>query len=192
MKVVFVCEDPVNDQYLAGPVIKACLAALGKPRVQVAPVLNPRTRGFENLVDNACGILERYGPVARVVIFVIDTDCEDGREGRRNKALRMRNAVEKCEFAERALVVAAVQELEVWALWGARASLGVSWDEVLAECDPKERFFDTLLTNADRTTPDGGRKRLVATSLSNGYGSLAAGCEELVRLQNDLRPYVTS
>jgi hypothetical protein len=190
MKVAFACEDPVNDQYIAGPVLKAALASLGKDRVQVTPVMNPRTKGFENLVAQACAILERYGSQANAVVFVIDVDCEDGRPGNRHKVVRMQNAVRNCEWAEKAVVVGAMQEVEVWALWGSRQDLPDDWPTVREHCDPKEAYFQPLQTKLDGATPDGGRKRLVSASLERGWDSLSAGCDELSALVDDLRPLV--
>lgn len=186
-KVAVVCEDPTHDQYIVVPVIKEALRALGKARAIVRVVLDPTTRGFDDLAAKACEILERYGAISSLVVFVVDTDCEDGTPGRGDRRARAVTAVEQCQHANKALVLAAKQEVEVWALWGVRSDLGVSWSDVLAECDPKERFFEPLLTRQDRLRPDGGRKRLVDQSLSAGWQSLRGGCRELERFEDEAR-----
>ena len=92
-----------------------------------------------------------------------------------------------CPKGENALVVAARQELEVWALWGSRSKLGAPWNEVLDECHPKERFFEPLITAEDNKFPGRGRERLITVSLQQGWRSLCAGCPELAQLQGEFR-----
>ena len=94
-------------------------------------------------VRAACEFVERYRDISDAIVFVLDQDCEDGHDGRRNKRVRIENAVRKCdpEFAA-STVVLAIQELEVWAIWGSREALGIPWDTIRAECHPKEVYFE--------------------------------------------------
>ena len=186
MKVAFVCEDPTNDQYIVRPVLQALLADLGRPRARVFPVTNPRTTGFDSLLAHACEILDRYSQQAAAVIFVIDLDCDDGSPGRRNKPQRLRNALSQCAGTLNTVSVAAVQEVEVWALWGVRNELADSWTEVRAQCDPKDIYFEGQITKADGLTPDGGRRRLVESALASGWRSIAGACPELADLREEL------
>jgi hypothetical protein len=94
-----------------------------------------------------------------------------------------------CErYSTKGVVLVAIQEAEVWALWGVRAELGVSWPEVRAECNPKERFFEAYLDGS--LTPDGGRRDLMEKALASGWDSLKLGCPELQQLEDELRPLV--
>lgn len=189
MKVAFVCEDPIYDQYIAGPVVKEALRQLGKPHADVRPILTPKTRGFSTVLKHACEILDRYSPIVAAVVFVIDLDCDDGSPGRGDKVQALKGVIAGCDDSSKAVVVAARQELEVWALWGVRGDLP-PWQDVRAHCDPKEPFFNPLLTKADAERPDGGRSRLIAASLNEGWQSLSTGCSELEELQNELRDLV--
>jgi hypothetical protein len=186
VKIAIACENPRYDQYIIRPVIEALLRHLGKGRARVTVITDPATTSYENLLAEACDILERYAPVATAVIFVADTDCEDGSPGRKNKALRLRNAVNACEGSSKAICVTAIQEVEVWAIWGARDRIRDSWDEIRAECDPKEAYFQPLLTEDDQRRADGGRSRLMSDSLAGGWQSLRTGCDELLELEESL------
>jgi hypothetical protein len=191
MKIACAFEDPVNDRYLAIPAIKLVCTRLGKPNVQVFSVTNPRTSGFDHLRQVAPDILKRYGREARAVVFVIDTDCEDGLAGRPNRAARLRSAIRGAAHRDRAVVVSAIQELEVWGLWGVRGQINAPWSDVRSHCDPKEAFFDPLITGQDRLRPDGGRSRLIKASVDTGWASLSSGCGELGDLQLALAPLIT-
>ncbi len=79
----------------------------------------------------------------------------------------------------------------MWAVWGVRSLLGVSWSAVRAERDPKERFFDPQTTDADAKAPGKGRTRLIKESLSAGWASIASGCPELKDFEKSLRERVT-
>lgn len=187
IKIAVACEDPTWDQFILAPVLKAALKACQKPNARLEIIRNPHSRGFDNLLQQACEILDRYGGISDVVIFAVDLDCEDGTAQRRDKLLRLRNQIERCgECATNVIVVGARQELEVWCLWGAKGEINARWEEIAADCHPKERFFEPLLTPADELRPDGGRSRLIEKSLQSGWESIRTGCPELHGLETDL------
>src|SRR5690349_3030337 len=111
MKVAFVCEDPIYDQYIAGPVIKEALRQLGRPHAKVAPVMDPKTRGYTTVLEHACAILSRYSQIVAAVVFVIDLDCDDGRPGHGNKLQALTDLIATCEDSSKAIVVGARQEI---------------------------------------------------------------------------------
>ena len=99
----------------------------------------------------------------------------------------MLNTLAGCtRHRDKGLVLVAIQEAEVWALWGVRTGLDATWEEVRSECDPKERFFERYLDQS--LTPDGGRRELMQRALQNGWASLKTGCPELQMLEDELRP----
>lgn len=166
--------------------VGAILASLGKPRARIQIVSNPRITGFSSLLANLCDVVQRYAPQVDAIVVAFDTDGEDGEDGRPNKAARVRNALSRCP-SPKVAIVGAIQELEVWALWGSRAQIDSSWGTVRAERDPKERYFDRLLTRADALLADGGRTRLVSLSLRPSFESLATGCSEVGDLRDDIK-----
>ncbi len=192
-RVFVVCEDHTLDQYVAVPVVKALMSAVGRPKADVRVVSNPRLGGWTQLKSSACSVLQRYGAIGDLVVFVADADCEDGSQGRADRKTIFDNVISKCTYhREKAVVVVARQELEVWALWGHRGSLQESWGAVVAECHPKERFFDALVTDADLRRPGRGRLRITNETLSAGYTSLEQGCPELAALRAEVLERLSS
>lgn len=189
-KVYVACEDPLLDQHIAVPVLTALFRhGLGRRQARVLPITNPRIRGVENLLAYLPALAERYAPLATCVAFVADLDAQDGRAGTRDRraAFADRIAALPTGTREKALVILAVQELEVWALWGSRAQIPDSWSTVRRERDPKERYFEPLLTDGDRMSLGRGRVRLVNLSLGSGWQSLRNGCPELRDAEAELK-----
>ena len=181
------CEDHTHDQFVLKPVLECLLVSIGRARAQVKIITDPRMRGIDQLKSNACSILARYGPLSDAVIFAFDADGLDGKDGRTDRKSSFVSLLKDCaQHADKAIVVAARQELEVWALWGNRSELTVSWQAVRSEQHPKERFFDTLTNTTDSRRPGKGRSRLIQDSLSSGWQSLKQGCEELQELEDEL------
>lgn len=183
-----VCEDHTNDQFIVRPLFQFIANQIGKPHANVHVVTNPHLTGVSELRKQACEILKRYGPISDVVVFVVDADGRDGSAPGAPGAHEVLSAlVAACsEFAEKAVTVAAMQEVEVWALWGVRNELRDPWSVVRSNRDPKEAYFDPLLTAADRRTVDGGRLRLIDKSIRTGWTSFSAGCPELASLRDAL------
>jgi hypothetical protein len=182
LKVAVVYEDHTKDQFIVDPVLQSLFAYLGKSRVRLQSVTSPRLQGLSTLLDHLCSIISRYSAAGDMVIIVVDRDCRDGRRQ------QLLDRVAGCpDGGDKTIVVVAVQEVEVWALWGRRNQLGVDWNTVRSECHPKERFFNTLLTRDDSRAPGGGRLRLVNASLERGWDSIKAGCEELQVLEDEVR-----
>lgn len=192
-RVSVACEDHTYDQYILRPVVGALLAELGKPRATVHVVTTPRLTGFSRLKSEACNILERYGPVSDLLIFAADLDCDDGQDGRPDKSAALTDTIESCPSQiDASVVVMAQQEIEVWCLWGARDLLPDPWAVVREECDPKEMYFEPLLTSADVKMPGMGRKRLIEASLSSGWQSIRTGCSELAELEQSVREVISA
>lgn len=187
IRITIACEDHTLDQYVARPVLSSLLAYLSRPRADVRAITSPRIQGISDLKAQLCAILERYSVFSNLVVFVIDGDCEDGRSGKLDRHVLFQRLASKCDDGEQAVIVVARQELEVWALWGSRSKLGVPWGDVVDECHPKERFFEPLVTPADRKMPGRGRQRLIALSLDQGWQSLCSGCPELKGLEDQVR-----
>jgi hypothetical protein len=188
IKIAVVCEDHTHDQYVAKPVIEKLMAHLDKPRANVFVVNDPRLTGYSTVKSKACLILQRYGGIVDLVIFAVDSDGHDGQEGRPSRKKSLEDLVSECpDYSEKALIVSAVQEMEVWALWGSRSELGDRWQDVRAERDPKEAYLHVLQTDADLKSPGEGRARLTARSLQVGWRSLIQGCPELGQLTDEVR-----
>lgn len=182
-----VCEDHTLDQFVVRPVVEKLLAAIGRKNARIKVVTKPQLRGYADVRKQACSILRLYGAVSDVVIFAVDADGEDGEEGRPDRTAALKRAIEACEhYSEKGFVVAARQEVEVWALWGSRGEISDSWATVRSERDPKEKYFDPLTVEEDARLPGRGRSRLINKTLSAGWKSFRTGCPELGELEAQL------
>lgn len=190
-RIAVACEDHTLDQYIIVPVLKSLLSHLGKPRAYVRVITDPRITGIDVLKAQASSILNRYAPLSDLVVFALDADGHDGQAGRKDRYLGFRESIKSHSYSEKAVVVAAQQEMEVWALWGSRSDIPEPWSEVLKENHPKECFFDPLTDRADKKKPGRGRQRLIEISLSQGWESIASGCPDLKRLEADVRAKMT-
>lgn len=189
--VAFLCEDQTYDQFIVKPVLISLLASLDKPNARVVPITSPRIQGIAQLKKVLCEVITPFARKADLVVVAFDQDCEDGQDGRSSRLQQVENMLAQCTRSS-VLLVCAVQELEVWCLWGQRKYLGSSWDSIRAERDPKERYFDGLLSKSDLLRPDGGRERLMAASLASGFESLARGCPELGELRDRIKALLDS
>jgi hypothetical protein len=182
-KVAVVCEDPTLDQYIVRPIVQSVLAHLGKPRARVLVVTDPHLRGIDDVKTKACAILAKYA-IANAVLYLVDCDCEDGRQGTGDRQATLSTRLAQCPVGgHNAIAVCAIHEVEVWALWGIRDELGTPWTQVRESCHPKEQFFAPLLSTSDAMLPDRGRTRLIKLSLAGGWASLRQGCPELEHLE---------
>lgn len=184
-----VCEDHTLDQFVAVPVVLAMLKQVGKPHARVRPVSNPRLQGISQVESKFAEIAERYAKISDLVVFALDRDKQDGIGGRGDRRAKFADLHSRlaAEVAAKVDVVLAVEETEVWALWGSRSQLGEGWSTVRAEQHPKERFFEPLVNKSDVRQPGGGRSRLVALSLASGWDSLAGACDELREFEERTR-----
>lgn len=187
-RIAIACSDHTLDEYVLVPVIELAMKAIGKPKARVKPIRDPRIQGDSEYFRRTCELLARYGPIADAVVFVVDVDCDDGRDGSPHRVEKMRAVLDRCEspYRGKAVVVGAIHEAEVWATWGSRSELGVAWSVVRADCHPKERFFNPLLTPSDHDLPDKGRARLTQQSLAAGWESIKSGCPELGDLEREI------
>ncbi|MBV9869351.1 MAG: hypothetical protein JO214_01885, partial [Frankiaceae bacterium] len=142
-RVALVCEDHTLDQFVLRPVVEALLREVGKPRAIVRAVTDPQLRGIGDLKRELCGIVARYSTVSDLIIIAIDRDCLDAR------ADSFQALLDTCDGREKAVLVVARQELEVWAMWGSRDDLGTRWAEVVEECHPKDVYFGRLFQQGD-------------------------------------------
>ena len=181
-----VFEDHTHDQYIGRPILQRLVSEVGRPHAQVHVVTQPRLRGFSTVRAELCWILRRYGPIADAIVVIVDRDCTVSREEQLGAA-----ALECEAYGTKAVFVCAVEELEVWALWGSRSRIGCQWSEVRSYPHPKERFFEPLLLEVDGKQPGGGRSELVERSLAGGWRSLIGGCPELGELEARIRMLVT-
>ncbi|MBB5869681.1 hypothetical protein F4553_003060 [Allocatelliglobosispora scoriae] len=188
-KAAILMEDHLNDQYILKPLIESMLASIGKPNSKVTVVTSPRIQGIDQLKRNLCGIVNTFAAKVDLMVIAFDQDGQDGANGGKSRNTQVEDWLSQCANSKVQLLCA-IQEVEVWCLWGNRKDLGVPWSTVRSERDPKERFFDSLTTREDRLRPDKGRSRLITASLSGGFDSIAQGCSELADLRQRVKQMI--
>ena len=193
-RIHVIFEDHTLDQYVARPIVKAMAADAGRPRARVKAVSTPPPRGIEAVVQRFDELSARYAAAGDLVVFALDADGLDGAAGRpdRKAVLEARRQALPEDVARKVLVVLARQELEVWAMWGARERLGAAWADVRAERHPKDVHWPRLLEPGDATLPGKGRQRLVEESLALGWASVCGGCPELAEATEEMRARLTA
>lgn len=179
MKVLVIPEDQRLDRYIVQPVIAALFGELEIPaRIDVLP--EPQLRGANDALDQELlAEIITANPMIDLFLLVVDEDCNRGNHVERA-------AARESEHAGRLLACLAHQEVEVWMLWLHRASLGVQFSEVRRECDPKERWAESLLKSLGRNGPGNGRK-LAMRSLGSGWRGLSQACTEIADLRERVR-----
>lgn len=177
MKVLVVLEDPTLDQHVVRPVIEWIFEDLGR-RARIEVLTDPHMRGVGDVLSTADDVIGD-NPMVDVFVFVIDRDCDRERHTSR---LRERLA----GHAARAVGCVAIEEVEAWML-AAQEKLAVSWREIRAECDPKERYAEPWLQSQGYTGEDVGRGRKSAMRSATGaYRRILQRCDEVRALRDSL------
>lgn len=181
LNVLVIPENPRTDQYVVGPLVRAVLHACGKPnanvRVLTDPVLGGVTEALK--IDNLVDIVDRY-PLVQLFVLVVDRDGDEHRRTVLDQ--REEDVRKKLRPGQGFFAVEAWQEIEVWVLAGQDLP-GVTWAEVRAERDPKERYFLPFATEASLTTALGGGLKQLGEESARKYGRVKKLCPELAALE---------
>jgi hypothetical protein len=183
LRVLVIPEDPTYNGYILQPIVERMLAELGRPNARVTVLCNPKLNGYDHAVRAIReDLVERYGHLD-LWLFLPDADRPGNLEPL------------ECELAGRGMHLfccAAQPEVEAWLLAGHRDKLPISWGEVRQHPRLKEEVFEPFLREyGDMRSPGGGRKRLVAETLTNYRGVLAI-CPELGDLEGRIRAFLAT
>ena len=183
LKVAVIPEDPINDRYILVPLAKALLADAGRPAAKVAPLINPRLRGFQTarkaIQEELPG---RYGHFD-LWLFFPDADVVGP-----GVLPQLENGV--AEKKIRLLCCAAEPEVEIFTCAPFRDELGAPWDEVRAHPRLKDEVFEPLRKrHGDDRRAGGGRKAMVEASLRN-LPLLYRLCPEVKRLRDRIEEVI--
>ena len=179
--VLVVSEDPVNNGYILGSLVRRILSSCGKPKAYVEVLRNPRTQGYEHakeLLRTRRFVRYRH---MNLFLFLPDADGKD----RSAEFLTLEREAE--EQGIRLVCCAAVQEVETWLLAGHRDRLERPWQEIRADRSVKENVFERfLMDHGNPKAPGGGREELMKETLSR-YDALLRLCPELADLEQRIR-----
>jgi hypothetical protein len=183
VKVLVIPEDPKNDQFILKPIVDAIFADMGR-RARIDILREPRLRGVAQALDReiVAGIVAD-NPMVHLFILAVDRDCDAFENTAKAVARRM-------EHPDRLVACLAVQEVEVWMLALHREMLP-PWQEIRAECHPKERYAEPFLqqTAVNPVEVGGGRKRAMAALTRGTFRGLLQVCDELRILRDEIEAW---
>lgn len=164
MRVLIIPEDFSKDQYVLKPIFERLFRILGWANCKVKVCQDPRLGGVGGALkpERLEEIVQRYNGMTDVFILCVDRDGEIGR--RQSLDNIEANFKPVCRF----LAANAWEELETWVLAGLDLPRQWRWEDVRAEIDVKERYFERLA--ADRGLSDalaGGRDALAKEAARN-------------------------
>ena len=156
MRVLLIPEDFRKDQYILKPIFERLFSNLGRPSARVRVCQEPLLGGDGEALksERMAEIVEGY-PMVDIFILCVD---RDGRLGRRQRLdhLEQEFGVARTFFAENGW-----EEIETWVLAGLALPNELSWEDVRAEVQVKELYFDPYVAQRGLAdTPGGGRKPL--------------------------------
>lgn len=156
MNILVIPEDSHKDQYILKPLFERLFRSLGR-RACVRVCQDPVLGGVREALkpDRLAEIVESYQGMINLFILCVD---RDGRTGRRSRLdqLERKFSEDSMFFAENAW-----EELEAWVLAGLELPREWRWQDVRAEVNVKEQYFDVLARRRGvQDGPGGGRKAL--------------------------------
>lgn len=157
MRILVIPEDFRLDQYLLRPLIRRLVRSLRAPNARVEVCQDPLLGGVGEALkaDRIREVLDQYRGMIDVFVLCVD---RDGQVGRRQTLDQL-----EAQFEDEAgfLAVNAWEEIETWALAGLDIPTDWTWDDVRAEVQVKEVYFDRLVAQRRLTnTPGRGREPL--------------------------------
>ena len=188
MRIMVIPEDPVNDQHVLKPLVRAIArsAGLANPRVEV--LQNPRLRSVTEALDPARlrDLYNQFGAMYKLFVLAVD------RDGERTRQAAVDDRIGDAEGRGVTLLgCLAIEEVEVWVLAlhadDLRKERGWAWPDIRAERDPKERYFEPFVASRGWQTLLGrGRAKAMEALDSQGLQQVTARCPELGDLRSQL------
>lgn len=184
MNVLIIPEDHHNDQFILEPIIRRLVKDAGKPHARIAVCTNPRMRGVQDALSGATiqDIIETY-PMVHIFVVVVD---RDGKSARTGQLIDLEKRSRKHLKSHQTLIaVAAVEELEVWALASEKIPPKV-WSEIRRDHHPKEAHFEPLVQRRGLRDSPGGGRRVFGNAAAKEIERVKARCAEVGELAERL------
>jgi hypothetical protein len=177
-RALVIPEDFRKDEPLLQPIVERMLEACGRP-ARVRILKDPLLGGVSEALnwERIEEILDRYRNMVDCFLLIVDRDGVKTRRERLDKLEA--KARELLGAPDRLLAENAWQEVEVWALAGARdLPKKWAWKTIRAAVHAKEEFFEPYIKfRGLETEPFGGRQRLGEEAARN-YARIRKLCPE--------------
>ena len=181
MRILVIPEDFRKDQYILKPIIKAMMSALGKRRAKVQVCQEPLLGGVGEALkwERIKEVLLFYKGMIDLYLLIIDRDGKAGRRQRLDELEQLAAdflPTHRGFFAENAW-----QEVEVWLLAAHKLPPEWSWQEIRAELDPKELYFDPLVEQRALHKKPGDVRQILAREVPSQYNRIRQLCPEDIK-----------
>ena len=188
MNVLVVPEDFRNDQHILKPLFSRLFRSIGRPRANIEVCRDPLLRGVNEALkhERTAEVVRQHGGMTDVFVLCVDRDGNHGRR-KRLDAIETKFGNGRTFLAENAW-----EEIETWVLAGLDLPDDWRWNDVRAEVDVKERYFEPLARERGVADgPGGGRKALgeeaarridaIRRKCPDDFGVLARRVEDAAR-----------
>lgn len=185
--VLVISEDATHDHYVLKPVVKALVAAAGKPRAVVRVLSDPAAHGVDQALklDFLRLVLSR-NPMTHLFLLCVDRDGRPGRE--EELAHRERELTGLLGASQQFFGTAAHQEIEAWCLAGMDdLPREWSWQEVRAEPHCKEVYFRGHAQARGLAGGPGEGRETLGREAARRYASIRSRCPEVADLEERVR-----
>ena len=174
MRVLVIPEDFRNDQYVLKPLFERLLRSAGKPHARILVCKDPLLGGVGEALKSARirEIVDQYEGMTDVFILCVDRDDSEGRRPRLD-AIETEFGNGRAFLAENAW-----EEIETWALAGLNLPKDWHWNDVRAEVDVKERYFEPLARERGVADGPGGGRKALGEEAARSIGAIRQKCPE--------------
>ena len=174
MRVLIIPEDFRKDQYILKPLIARLLTNIGASSVRVEVCRDHLLGGIGEALksERLSEVVEQHRGMTDIFILCVDRDGVTGRRQRLDQ-IEGEFSGSPSFFAENAW-----EEIETWALAGLNLPGHWRWQDVRAEVQVKERYFEVLANQRGLfDSPGGGRKEL-GEEASHRVNAIRQKCPE--------------
>jgi hypothetical protein len=181
MNVLVIPEDFRKDQFILQPIIEAMMTKLGQPAI-VEVLKDPLIGGVEQALnlDLLKEIVDANRWRVELFLLCVDRDAVPTRRLALNRIEQHFAGVlgnHKFLASENAW-----QELEVWLLAGHDLLAGWQWADIRRHRDPKEAYFDELVSARKLEDDPGGGRKTLGYEAARKYRRIYSRCREDIQV----------
>lgn len=174
MNVLIIPEDFRKDGYILNPIFRRLLGTLEKRTAKVRICHDPLLGGVGEALkeERLREVVERHRGMVDVFVLCVD---RDGKVGRRDRLEQIESMFSGdptflCENAW--------EEVETWLLAGLDLPKEWRWQDVRAEVDVKERYFEPLAKLRGASDGPGGGRKLLGEEAARNIAAIRTKCRE--------------
>ena len=172
MRVLIIPEDFRKDQYILRPLFRRLLRDIGASQIRVEVCTDHLMGGVGEALksERLMEIVEQHRGMTDVFILCVD---RDGQAGRRQRLDQIEG-----EFGSNFLAQNAWEEIETWALAGLDLPGDWRWQDVRAEVDVKETYFEPFAARRGLSDSPGGGREILGEEASRRINAIRQKCPE--------------